>query len=120
MNTERNAGSRGAHNRFRQRGAKQRDRASDRQSRAPESVSAGGRSRGEDGSANVAEREDAQVSWAALGLSSPLLEAVRALGYRQPTPIQTRAVPLALAGRDLVAMARTGSGKTAGINENEN
>jgi DEAD/DEAH box helicase len=48
-----------------------------------------------------------------LGLSRPLLKAISALGYTAPTPIQAAVVPLALAGRDLVASAITGSGKTA-------
>ena len=47
------------------------------------------------------------------GLSSPVLSGLRRRGYRQPTPVQRRALPLALAGRDMVVMARTGSGKTA-------
>jgi ATP-dependent RNA helicase DDX54/DBP10 len=48
-----------------------------------------------------------------LGLSQPVLSGILRLGYKLPTPIQRRALPLALTGRDLVAMARTGSGKTA-------
>ena len=48
-----------------------------------------------------------------MGLSPTTLRAVRRKGYRLPTPIQRRALPLVLAGHDVVAMARTGSGKTA-------
>jgi ATP-dependent RNA helicase RhlE len=48
-----------------------------------------------------------------LGLIPPLLQAVRDLGYEQPTPVQEQAVPLVLAGRDLMAGAQTGTGKTA-------
>ncbi|MEO8143307.1 MAG: DEAD/DEAH box helicase [Betaproteobacteria bacterium] len=43
----------------------------------------------------------------------PLLQAVKDLGYEQPSPIQEQAIPLVLAGRDLMAGAQTGTGKTA-------
>lgn len=52
-------------------------------------------------------------TFASLGLSRPLLKAVSELSYPSPTPIQAAVVPLALAGRDIVASAITGSGKTA-------
>ena len=48
-----------------------------------------------------------------MGLSPVVLRGVRRKGFRLPTPIQRRALPPALAGADVVAMARTGSGKTA-------
>ena len=48
-----------------------------------------------------------------MGLSKDVLAGVLRIGYRAPTPIQRKAIPAALGGRDLVAMARTGSGKTA-------
>src|SRR5579871_930549 len=48
-----------------------------------------------------------------LGLAEDLVETVDALGYEEPTPVQRRAIPLLLAGRDLIAQAQTGSGKTA-------
>jgi ATP-dependent RNA helicase RhlE len=48
-----------------------------------------------------------------LGLSKPLLEGVQAMGYGEPTPVQLRAIPPALAGRDVIASAQTGTGKTA-------
>jgi ATP-dependent RNA helicase RhlE len=48
-----------------------------------------------------------------LGLFSSLVRGAEALGYREPTPIQERAIPAVLAGRDLVASAQTGTGKTA-------
>ncbi|MDY3982226.1 MAG: DEAD/DEAH box helicase, partial [Paraeggerthella sp.] len=48
-----------------------------------------------------------------LGLSDQALEAVARLGYEAPTPVQEQAIPLALEGRDLIAAAKTGTGKTA-------
>ncbi|MEW6997143.1 DEAD/DEAH box helicase [Colwelliaceae bacterium BS250] len=48
-----------------------------------------------------------------LGLSDPLLKAIADLGYTKPTAIQQQAIPVILAGRDLVAGAQTGTGKTA-------
>ena len=49
----------------------------------------------------------------ALLLSEPLLRGVQAAGYTDPTPIQLRAIPAVLSGRDLIASAQTGTGKTA-------
>ncbi|RZB58826.1 ATP-dependent RNA helicase DDX54 [Asbolus verrucosus] len=48
-----------------------------------------------------------------MGLSFNVLKGITKRGYQQPTPIQRKAIPLVLEGRDVVAMARTGSGKTA-------
>ena len=48
-----------------------------------------------------------------LGLSAPLLKALVTEGYAVPTPIQTQAVPFVLAGRDILGIAQTGTGKTA-------
>ena len=48
-----------------------------------------------------------------LELYSPLLRAVREAGYTEPTPIQTRAIPIVLDGVDLLGAAQTGTGKTA-------
>ena len=53
--------------------------------------------------------------FAQLGLIDPLLTALGALGYKTPTPIQVQAIPAVLAGRDLMAAAQTGTGKTAGF-----
>jgi ATP-dependent RNA helicase RhlE len=53
------------------------------------------------------------MSFAELGLESGLLKAVQSLGYTDPTPIQEQSIPLALAGRDLLGCAQTGTGKTA-------
>jgi len=50
-----------------------------------------------------------------LGLSADILRAVAEQGYDTPTPIQAQAIPLVLAGRDLMAAAQTGTGKTAGF-----
>jgi ATP-dependent RNA helicase RhlE len=55
----------------------------------------------------------ASSSFDQLGLIPPLAQAVRELGYEQPTPVQEQAIPLVLAGRDLMAGAQTGTGKTA-------
>src|SRR5680860_452821 len=46
-------------------------------------------------------------------LNKQLLDAVKEAGYTKPTPIQEKAVPLALAGHDLLGIAQTGTGKTA-------
>src|SRR3989454_3874265 len=48
-----------------------------------------------------------------LGLSNAMLEGVKAMGYIEPTPIQLRAIPLILAGTDVIGSAQTGTGKTA-------
>ena len=53
------------------------------------------------------------IRFDALGLDEALVKAVTALGYEEPTPIQREAVPLLLAGRDLMGQAGTGTGKTA-------
>lgn len=53
------------------------------------------------------------MSFASLGLSAPLLAALTARQFVAPFPIQAQAIPAILAGRDLLALARTGSGKTA-------
>ncbi len=49
----------------------------------------------------------------ALGISDALVRAIKELGFEEPTPIQTQAVPAALAGRDVIGQAQTGTGKTA-------
>ena len=53
------------------------------------------------------------MKFAALGLGEKVLEGVRAAGYTVPTPIQLRAIPLVLAGKDVIGSAQTGTGKTA-------
>src|SRR5437868_12754707 len=49
----------------------------------------------------------------ALGLNAHLIATLAALGYEEPTPVQRETIPLMLAGRDLLAQAATGTGKTA-------
>ena len=53
------------------------------------------------------------MSFADLQLSPSILKAVNECGYSTPTPIQEQAIPIALSGRDLIASAQTGTGKTA-------
>jgi ATP-dependent RNA helicase RhlE len=53
------------------------------------------------------------MTFAELGLAAPLLQALETLGYKTPTPVQHQAIPPVLAGRDLMAAAQTGTGKTA-------
>jgi ATP-dependent RNA helicase RhlE len=55
------------------------------------------------------------MSFNTLGLSAELLRAVAEEGYRDPTPIQRQAIPAILEGRDIMAGAQTGTGKTAGF-----
>nr|MBA2440685.1 DEAD/DEAH box helicase [Thermoleophilaceae bacterium] len=53
------------------------------------------------------------TTFAELGLSAPLLEALQHLGYQDPTPIQEETIPLLLGGSDVIGQAQTGTGKTA-------
>ena len=55
------------------------------------------------------------MSFASLGLPTSILDAVTANGYTTPSPIQLEAIPAVLAGRDVMAAAQTGTGKTAGF-----
>lgn len=55
------------------------------------------------------------MSFSKLGLSTPILKAIAEQGYQTPTPIQQQAIPAILQGKDLLAAARTGTGKTAGF-----
>jgi len=55
------------------------------------------------------------MSFDTLGLSAEILRAVEEQGYREPTPIQRQAIPVVMQGRDLMASAQTGTGKTAGF-----
>jgi len=65
------------------------------------------------GAAMTKQPETHATSFRALGLPQTTLETLEQLGYRVMTPIQAASLPLALAGHDLVAQAKTGSGKTA-------
>jgi ATP-dependent RNA helicase RhlE len=53
------------------------------------------------------------MAFSKLGLSEKILEGVKAMGYVEPTPIQLRAIPLILSGKDVIGSAQTGTGKTA-------
>jgi len=53
------------------------------------------------------------MAFSKLGLSPAMLEGVKAMGYVDPTPIQLRAIPLVIEGRDVIGSAQTGTGKTA-------
>src|SRR5689334_18181662 len=53
------------------------------------------------------------MSFSALGLSKTIVDGVKAMGYVDPTPIQLRAIPLIMEGRDVIGSAQTGTGKTA-------
>src|ERR1700758_5186213 len=53
------------------------------------------------------------MSFSNLGLSPKVLSAVEAAGFATPTPIQHKAIPAAVAGRDVLGIAQTGTGKTA-------
>lgn len=55
------------------------------------------------------------MSFDSLGLSDPLIKAISDKGYTEPSPIQLKAIPAILSGRDVMAMAQTGTGKTAGF-----
>jgi ATP-dependent RNA helicase DDX56/DBP9 len=53
------------------------------------------------------------TSFVDLGLDSRLLQGIAKQNFEKPTPVQAKAIPLALEGRDVLARAKTGSGKTA-------
>ncbi len=52
-------------------------------------------------------------SFSTLGVAEPILRALAAENYVEPTPIQAQAIPLILSGRDVLGIAQTGTGKTA-------
>jgi len=62
---------------------------------------------------NEPTKPAADATFAALGLSEPLLQAIAGTGYETPSPIQSAAIAPLLAGRDVVGQAQTGTGKTA-------
>lgn len=61
----------------------------------------------------MADLLDESVDFSSFGLDPRLLKAVKKLGFEHPTLVQAKAIPLALQGKDILARARTGSGKTA-------
>ena len=58
-------------------------------------------------------KTDTLPSFSELGLSAPVLEAITAIGYETPSPIQAEMIPFVLEGRDVLGQAQTGTGKTA-------
>jgi len=58
-------------------------------------------------------KETSTMEFTELGIAEPFLRATEALGYETTTPIQAQAIPVVLAGRDLIGCAQTGTGKTA-------
>ncbi|NRB24155.1 MAG: DEAD/DEAH box helicase [Shewanella sp.] len=63
----------------------------------------------------LAASRDQSMSFTSLGLSAPILKAVANKGYETPSPIQAQAIPAVLEGKDVMAAAQTGTGKTAGF-----
>ena len=59
------------------------------------------------------ETTEVESGFAALGITGNLLKATANAGFAEPKPIQVKAIPPHLAGRDIIAIAQTGSGKTA-------
>ena len=55
-----------------------------------------------------------EMTFDSFGFHTNLLKAISELGYEHPTPIQQKAIPLVLAGHDVMGAAQTGTGKTAG------
>lgn len=68
---------------------------------------------GGQGPADSVDQDPKALSFADLGLSKDVLRAVEDMGYTTPTPVQSAAIPEALDGRDVLAAAQTGTGKTA-------
>ena len=64
-------------------------------------------------SSHLAHTYRMTTSFAELGLNEQIMSGVDALGFTTPTPVQAQAIPVALQGRDVVASAQTGTGKTA-------
>ncbi|XP_016158612.1 PREDICTED: probable ATP-dependent RNA helicase DDX27 [Ficedula albicollis] len=66
-----------------------------------------------EGFSEDASQYDDNLSFQDMNLSRPLLKAITALGFKQPTPIQKACIPVGLLGKDICACAATGTGKTA-------
>jgi len=58
-------------------------------------------------------RQELPKAFASLGIEEPILRALNAIGYEEPSPIQRELIPQVLAHRDVLGQARTGTGKTA-------
>ena len=61
----------------------------------------------------TSKKEPAAGGFGSLGLGTDIVAALTALGYEEPTPVQRETIPLLLEGRDVLAQAATGTGKTA-------
>lgn len=57
--------------------------------------------------------QDSTISFSDLDLPSPIVDALASIGYESPSPIQEKAIPVLMAGRDIIGQAQTGTGKTA-------
>ena len=68
-----------------------------------------------DGVAKSPENDEKTTEFSDFGLDPSILRAVTELGYREPTPIQAKAIPVVMSGRDVMGAAQTGTGKTAGF-----
>ncbi len=58
------------------------------------------------------------MGFTSLGLSAPIQKSIAEKGYSEPSPIQAQAIPAVLSGKDVMAAAQTGTGKTAGFTLN--
>jgi len=61
----------------------------------------------------VEEKSEGECTFADLGLSQNIMQAIQKIGYENPTPIQAQTIPLLLSGKNLLGTAQTGTGKTA-------
>jgi superfamily II DNA/RNA helicase len=63
----------------------------------------------------TAGAELAEITFSDFSLAEPIQRAVAQMGYQTPTPVQAAAIPVVMSGRDVMAAAQTGTGKTAGF-----
>jgi len=61
----------------------------------------------------ITSKTDETVLFKDLDISGQVLKAISEIGYEQPTPIQAQSIPVLLAGKDVLGLAQTGTGKTA-------
>ncbi|MYA20790.1 MAG: DEAD/DEAH box helicase [Chloroflexi bacterium] len=98
------------------RGGRGRGRGGEGEARADDATSANGGPATAPEAADEHDEDDADLelpeAFAALGISERSLMAVARMGFDQPTPVQARAIPVLLEGRDVVGIAQTGTGKT--------